>query len=1064
MGELHRSDSALTALDEERLWEMLEAQRQRLVCSVSPSRLTPYLRQARVLGQLDEEEVLYSPQLTNTAMRVGHLLDLLKARGKNGAIAFLESLKFHNPDIYTLLTGLQPDVDRSDFSGLMETSKLTECLAGAISSLQEELGQEKAQKEALRAQCRRLQERADLADARAQGLGQLEAEHARTKRELSAHFHEVLQLKDQLLSLSLQHSHALREKELAGSRCRRLQEELYTAQQELQRERLSSSCEREFREQERERRRSLQLDGDELPALTFRLAERDILEQSLDEALESKQELVERLHSLRVRAVAAETQSKQCWEEKEQALLQFRKVQVDCEIYRGQASALQGQVAELRKERDQAYCARDGAQQEISQKLTEKDALRRRVCELTQELCELRQELRRLRAGTLQGPSQEQGGRESGPRGKLRLVRRFALCPRDENGDSDGGVLVSTLSPSQLWSDLSATASHELVSSFRSSSPLPPSQLSLCRRGADFWEEPWACGNFLEVLEADLAGSPGPKGVADVGYKIVDGAGELPQAPLPTGSTRLWVSWALPVHRLQPSRLRCRDLCGPMAGNSVGWDKQNIPEHDHLQPPSSLNGPASPVQVRRRPARKAPGQPTVLAFQGRSLLEQVSIVGGNLTGIFIHRVTPGSAADQMSLRPGTQILMVESEAEAPVFKAALDDTTLEQALRLLGMVSGFCRLSVRRNLDGYRKLVQDLEARLVTSGDSFYIRANLTIEEQASGSLAVCCNDVLHVTDTVFQGRACWHATRVGPYSTQGLENGTIPNYAWAQQLLLALIQDLAKQSGNARKSPRGPQKLIRIISTDRAERRPPCLSSEGDQWDPSRVEEAPAAGRFWAPSSFSLAPYTLVRPHWPRRPRPLLLVPRLLGRILGEKLGQLQGFRRCLPEHLSHEEFEALRQRGDVVMERGTAGSHKWLTRRAMETLMEQNLHPVLEAGVASVRALQGMDIFPIVVHIPTSDKAARKLRKALQRLGSSEEQLLDTGRQEEAELDAAPCLPSTLAPDSWSDLDALLGCVRQAVAEEQRKVVWVEQALLMPGGPCGHPVSPTDAQSPPS
>lgn len=75
--------------------------------------------------------------------------------------------------------------------------------------------------------------------------------------------------------------------------------------------------------------------------------------------------------------------------------------------------------------------------------------------------------------------------------------------------------------------------------------------------------------------------------------------------------------------------------------------------HAHSQPL-----PCSPVQVRRRPARKAPGRPTVLAFQGRSLLEQVSIIGGNLTGIFIHRVTPGSAADQMALRPGTQILMV----------------------------------------------------------------------------------------------------------------------------------------------------------------------------------------------------------------------------------------------------------------------------------------------------------------------------------------------------------------------------------------------------------------------
>lgn len=40
-------------------------------------------------------------------------------------------------------------------------------------------------------------------------------------------------------------------------------------------------------------------------------AEKDILEQSLDEALESKQELVERIHSLRARAVAAERQQTQ---------------------------------------------------------------------------------------------------------------------------------------------------------------------------------------------------------------------------------------------------------------------------------------------------------------------------------------------------------------------------------------------------------------------------------------------------------------------------------------------------------------------------------------------------------------------------------------------------------------------------------------------------------------------------------------------------------------------------------------------------------------------------------
>lgn len=43
----------------------------------------------------------------------------------------------------------------------------------------------------------------------------------------------------------------------------------------------------------------------------MRQAEKDILEQNLDEALESKQELVDRIHSLRERAAAAERQRKQ---------------------------------------------------------------------------------------------------------------------------------------------------------------------------------------------------------------------------------------------------------------------------------------------------------------------------------------------------------------------------------------------------------------------------------------------------------------------------------------------------------------------------------------------------------------------------------------------------------------------------------------------------------------------------------------------------------------------------------------------------------------------------------
>lgn len=90
---------------------------------------------------------------------------------------------------------------RPSSAGLMETSKLTECLATAIGSLQEELSQEKGQKEALLRGCQQLQEQLRQAEGRAQSLGQMEADHDRMKREVSAHFHEVLKLKDRARSV-----------------------------------------------------------------------------------------------------------------------------------------------------------------------------------------------------------------------------------------------------------------------------------------------------------------------------------------------------------------------------------------------------------------------------------------------------------------------------------------------------------------------------------------------------------------------------------------------------------------------------------------------------------------------------------------------------------------------------------------------------------------------------------------------------------------------------------------------------------------------------------------------
>uniref|UniRef100_A0A8C8VLF6 CARD domain-containing protein n=1 Tax=Pelusios castaneus TaxID=367368 RepID=A0A8C8VLF6_9SAUR len=444
-----QADLELRDLDEEQLWEILESHRYRIVRSTCPNRLTPYLRQAKVLDQLDEEEVLHGLQFTNSAMRVGHMLDLLKARGKNGALAFLESLKLHNPDTYTLITGREPCIDLNNFSGLIETSKLTECLAKAVNSLQEELTQEKHQKVSLLHHSRQLKDRVSQLEAQNKHLRGIEAEHSRMKREVSSHFHEVLKLKDEIYNLSMRYTSALQEKDLAITRSQGLQEELYLMKQELQRAKVESYCERE---RSLRRTSNLQPQAEELLQLreeneklrslveleTFSLVQKDILEQNLDEALEGKQELLARIHSLRERAVIAENQRKQCWEEKEHSLIECHRMKVDCELYKEKISALQLQVADLQKERDQAYGARDSAQLEISQSLLEKDSLRRKVFELTDQICELKKQARQ------QQVELDSRVREWWPKSKPRLVRMHAICPGEDNQ-------CSPLSVSEVW-------------------------------------------------------------------------------------------------------------------------------------------------------------------------------------------------------------------------------------------------------------------------------------------------------------------------------------------------------------------------------------------------------------------------------------------------------------------------------------------------------------------------------------------------------------------------------------------------------------------------------------
>ncbi|KAG6936864.1 caspase recruitment domain family, member 14, partial [Chelydra serpentina] len=389
--------------------------------------------------------------------------------------------------------------------------------------------------------------------------------------------------------------------------------------------------------------------------------------------------------------------------------------------------------------------------------------------------------------------------------------------------------------------------------------------------------------------------------------------------------------------------------------------------------------------IRRRPARRILSRITTIAFHGNALLEQISIIGGNQTGIFVHKVTPGSVADEMSLSPGNQIMVVDYEVTDPAFKAILEDATLEEALWVLRRVNGFCCLSVRMNMEGYKKLVSDLENKVVTSGDSFYIRANLALERKAAGELPVQCNDVLHVTDTVFRGESQWGACRVNPYSMKDMDAGIVPNYYQAQQQLIGLIQDMAQQTTSARKSSGGQPKLVRIISTDKSKINPLWSSIDCNVYDPTKVDACPRIC-LQAGSCFTLMPYTLVRPHMLAQLRPVLVVPSLLGRILSDKLCLTKGFEKC-PSGLLRE-AECAAQSGSLVRGKGEPNSRCCGTRQALQLLLEKDVHSLLDVGLECVRALHAAGIYPILLLSPSARRTPRSSRRpcsALERQRSS-------------------------------------------------------------------------------
>ncbi|XP_052581055.1 caspase recruitment domain-containing protein 9 isoform X2 [Peromyscus californicus insignis] len=205
--------------NDDECWSALESFRVKLISVIDPSRITPYLRQCKVLNPDDEEQVLSDPNLVIRKRKVGVLLDILQRTGHKGYVAFLESLELYYPQLYRKVTGKEPArvfsmiIDASGESGLtqllmtevMKLQKKVQDLTALLSSKDDFIKELRVKDSLLRKHQERVQ---------------------RLKEECELSSRELKRCKDENYDLAMRLAHLSEEKGSALMRNRDLQLEV----------------------------------------------------------------------------------------------------------------------------------------------------------------------------------------------------------------------------------------------------------------------------------------------------------------------------------------------------------------------------------------------------------------------------------------------------------------------------------------------------------------------------------------------------------------------------------------------------------------------------------------------------------------------------------------------------------------------------------------------------------------------------------------------------------------------------------------------------------------------
>ncbi|XP_033944307.1 caspase recruitment domain-containing protein 10 isoform X2 [Pseudochaenichthys georgianus] len=992
----------------EELWDRVEGVRHKLTRILHPAKLTPYLRQCKVIDEQDEDEVLNSTQYPLRISKAGRLLDILRGQGPRGLQAFMESLEFYHPDQFTQLTGQQPTQRCSLILDEEGPEGLTQFLLLEVRKLREQLRNSRLCERRLSQRCRMAEDERSRAERKAQELRRHRLQLERLRQDWESACRELGKLKDRHLEQAVKYSRALEEQGKASSRERELLgqvEELKSRLTKAEKQTTDPPGSNTL-----SKRNSFNGLNGSPPALPEKPLHRievqksenketrmrgsvpatgalmDILQQDRREAAEQRQELCDVISRLQGELQGTEEDWDKLVSQCEHLKLKERTLQLDWETEQKRSLSYFNQIMELEKERDQALRSRDSLQLEFTDCLLDKNRLRKRIAELQANLEQQEREQERERERSREQVEQSIPGLHCshlslcsedhcyGPCCSLGLdLRPQANSSRLRKTPSSGQTNENSEGSSfNSEENLFSSTEDEKEINRLSTFPFPPCMNSINRRcNVEFDLESWGSDE-----NDNITGEP--------------------------SEPSLWDSW-----------------------NSL---------HSHLFPPDLVNLPAvSPHQhnlsVPRIPSRSPSSSPPVSPRKRKAgLADDITIVGGNQTGIFVSHVRAGSPAERCGLKEGSELLELERVLFAGG-SVSLGQCTAEVAHFSLQWWADPSSLKHRINTEGYSELRSQLSSPSFKGVDSFYVRVNLNMEPHGDPpSLAVSCDDIVHVRDTRHNEKYNWHCSLVDPRTTKALQAGTMPNYNRAQQLLLVRLRKMAlEQKDFKRKFLRKAPGRVRLVKAVDPGGRGNGSTKQLLYTLSKRHEE-------------HLIPYSLVQPVQVQTKRPVIFSPSLLSRGLIERLLQPAEsglkFNTCPPEPIQASER---RDKKVFLLDSSIPEQALGIRLQSIQEVISQDKHCLLELGLHSIEGLLRQGIYPIVIHVRPKNKKHKTLRKLFPRCGE-DSVMEEVCQAEELQLETLPLLYFSLEASAWSCTDELLAAICNTIHSQQRAVAWIE------------------------